>query len=525
MFPFKNKIPTEQIPLICVVNEDDALLYNSDASLWYKMIKDLPDDEYRQLAADYYNCLYHFNITSKYENVTSYDYDEIKDQAKQRLLFGRATMNKAEPVLYERPTTREIDHIVAPSMIGPGITPNRPGGKKPKCFFALFKSFIGIPLMGFEAEPEMVHKLLESNLQFARVCGFFPKGQDDEYWYKYVPSLRKIQQFDQIMTDYGLWDKCKFNEVSKNVTNGTIEQENIIVGDTTHYYGYSSFETVTYVNKKGKEKRKSQSKVTKNCRCEDRENCHHEWQLADDGAGTIVKAHNKYIWGHKASILGLPLQGIPLDAIAVADASTHDGETFYPHVVNLFERYPIFKPWIDTVLYDSACDAEDLKDKFKDELGVILKASLNPRRQKAVTDNLPKCMEKMTPYGNLICKNGLEMDFKGARYDTERFIYGAPDGEKGISCLSCEHKPICCPTAEKGRSVQIPFDTLPHINPTEPPMAKRFKALMTRRPSIERIIKRLKCDLGDDRLKKRSNASFQAYLDKTMIAFHILLRN
>ena len=32
-------------------------------------------------------------------------------------------------------------------------------------------------------------------------------------------------------------------------------------------------------------------------------------------------------------------------------------------------------------------------------------------------------------------------------------------------------------------------------------------------------------DLGDDRLSKRGNASFQAYLDKTMIAFHILLRN
>ncbi|CAB1081580.1 hypothetical protein D1AOALGA4SA_9230, partial [Olavius algarvensis Delta 1 endosymbiont] len=36
----------------------------------------------------------------------------------------------------------------------------------------------------------------------------------------------------------------------------------------------------------------------------------------------------------------------------------------------------------------------------------------------------------------------------------------------------------------------------------DPPMAKRFKAIMTRRPSVERMIKRLKCDLGDDRLKK-----------------------
>ena len=93
---------------------------------------------------------------------------------------------------------------------------------------------------------------------------------------------------------------------------------------------------VTYIDEKGKEQRKSQSKTTKNCRCEDKDNCEHPWELADDGAGTIVKAFNKYIWGHKASILGLPMQGIPLDAIAVADAATHDGETFFPHVVRFF---------------------------------------------------------------------------------------------------------------------------------------------------------------------------------------------
>jgi hypothetical protein len=64
-----------------------------------------------------------------------------------------------------------------------------------------------------------------------------------------------------------------------------------------------------------------------------------------------------------------------------------------------------------------------------------------------------------------------------------------------------------------------------HINPADPPMANRFRAMMTRRSSVERMIKRLKCDLSDDRLKKRGNAAFQAYLDKTMIAFHMLLRS
>ncbi|MES9858938.1 MAG: hypothetical protein ABW166_20410 [Sedimenticola sp.] len=56
-------------------------------------------------------------------------------------------------------------------------------------------------------------------------------------------------------------------------------------------------------------------------------------------------------------------------------------------------------------------------------------------------------------------------------------------------------------------------------------MAKRFKAIMTHRPSVECMIKRLKCDLGDDRLSQRGNDSFQAYLDKTAISYHLLIRH
>ncbi len=220
------------------------------------------------------------------------------------------------------------------------------------------------------------------------------------------------------------------------------------------------------------------------------------------------------------------MQGIPLDAIAVADAATHDGETFFPHVVRLFAQYPEIKSWIDTVLYDSACDSQPLKDKFRDQLGIALKASLNPRRKKTVTENLPKGMKKLTAYGNLVCNANFEMDYQGARYKTEKFIYQAPLDANGICvCDNCEQKPMCCPFALNGRIAQVSSDMLAHIDSQDPPMAKRFKAIMTRRPSVERMIKRLKCDLGDDRLKKRSNASFQAYLDKTMIAFHILLRN
>ncbi len=55
-------------------------------------------------------------------------------------------------------------------------------------------------------------------------------------------------------------------------------------------------------------------------------------------------------------------------------------------------------------------------------------------------------------------------------------------------------------------------------------MARRHRAATKPRPSVERMIKRLKRDLGDPRLTKRGNDSFQACLGKTPCAFHVPLR-
>lgn len=514
-----------QLPLIQIVNKDDELLSNNRDAQWYSILKNFPWEDYRELAVSYYNALYDFNISKQLKEDTI-ENKETKDEGRQRLLFNRATMDKSISVLHEMKSKQIAVPLVSPQSVSPGVVPKRLGGKRPKDFYALFKSFTGACLMGFAPEPEVVHNLLSSNLSFARVCGFIPNNSDEKYWYRSIPSLRKIEQFDQIMTEYGLWSRNKWEEVRRNIEQGIIKKENELVGDTTHYHAYSGFETVAYTNPKGKETKKSQSKVTKNCRCENQENCSHPWDLADDGAGTIVKSNGKMIWGHKASVLGLPRQGVALDATAAADAATFDGETLLPHVEMLFENLPEVKSWIDRVLYDSACDNGKLKDTFMDRFGIELKASFNPRRTKSVTQNLPTGMAKITASGNLICIGGFEMDYKGARFDFDKFIYQAPLDENKVSvCSGCLHKLTCSPQSTKGRAVTLSFDMLPSIEPDDPPMAKRFKAIMMRRPSVERMIKRLKRDLSDDRLRKRGNDSFQAYLDKTLIAYHMLLRS
>jgi hypothetical protein len=522
------------LPLIHEVHADDRYLLNTIDGEWFEILHHFPWVDYRHHAAAYYDALYEFN-REEHEAAkgAGESTPETKEQAKQRILFDRPTMQPtpAQPdqIIYQGQVVECKAPQVDPQSVAPGVVPPRLVGRKPKCFFGLLKSFMGTALMGFAAEPEQVDLLLKSNPSFARVCGFTAKEKDkaQPYSYRQVPSLRKLEQFDQVMRQAGLWDRIKGSEVKTNIETGVIETENEWVGDTTHYHAYSSFETLSYEDDKGNTQKKSQSKTTKACRCDDWSTCPHDWQLSDDGAGTVVKSKTKMYWGHKASVIGLPKQGIALDAVAITDAASHDGKTFLPHVKDVIGRYPQLSASIERVLYDSACDDAELRAQFKDELGVDLKASFNPRRSKPITEDLPRGIEKITPYGVPVCLAGHELDYKGCRYDSEKFIFEAPRHDDGTSvCINCTERDGCCNrSTQSGRTITVAFDTLPHINPNDPPMAKRFKAIMSRRPSVERMIKRLKCDLGDDRLSKRGNESFQAFLDKTMIAYHLLIRH
>ncbi len=524
----------KQIPLFQISHQDDKYLLDNPNAEWFSILYKFPWENYREYAALYYDALYGFNIKEERKRrggKKAVKQLESKEESKQRLLFDRTTMQaqaEEKAIIYEQenPELEILEMQVDATSISPGVVPERKGGKKAKCFFSLFKSFIGVSLIGLEAEPERVEMLLSSNPSFVRACGFAQKHTLDEYCHLHVPGLRKLEQFDQIMREYGLWDKIKLEEVRCNLISGVIKKEEELVGDTTHYIAYSGFEVVKYVDDKGKEQKKSQSKVTKNCRCKDQENCGHEWELSDDGAGTIVKSSNRIYWGHKASIIGYPSQGIPLDIVALRDGATHDGESLYPHIEKVFSGIPEIKAKIKRVIYDSACDDQDLRDQFAKDFKIKLKTSLNPRRKKEAVDNLPRGVSRITPYGIPICIGDYEMEYKGMRIGEKKYIYQSPVDSRGAAvCFSCPNQKNCCPNSVTGRTINVSFDLLPHINHEDPPMAKRFKAIMSRRTSVERMIKRIKCDMSDDRLSKRGNDSFQAYLDKTMIAYHMLLRN
>jgi len=530
-FPSPPCTQSTQLPLIHVVDNDDAILANTPKATWFPQLRDMHWQGFRELGANYYNELHQFNVLAaverrKRERCNQPANPEKKNEAKERLLFERPTMRKDDaPHLHEAPEPN-APFRVDPEQIAPGVIPFRVAGRAPKDFFSLLKAFLGVVFMGFDPEPENVHHHLTNNPAFARACGFTPPDPKGVYRQTDVPSERKLQQFDQIMTRAGLWNQMKLDEVKRAIQSGAIRPEEILVHDTTHYHAYSSFEVVEYKDEKGKTQKKSAPKVTKRCGCEDKQHCPHEWAYTDDGAGTVVKSNGKMYWAHKASVLSLAKQGVVIDAYAVADAATHDSKTLVESIERLYQTQPYTRDWFNTVLDDGAADDDELKKTLLEKHGLRLVCSQNPRRRKPITKDLPRGVEKITPCGEPICLAGHSFDFKGVRWDTDMFIFGPPLCDDGQTrCPACQHKPGCCPTSTTGRHLTLPFSLLPFIDPEDPPLAKRFKAMLAKRTTIERLIKTLKCDLGTDKLNKRGNNSFQARLDKTLVAYFILLRD
>jgi len=72
-----NTVPVfEQIPLIHTVNKDDELLLISPDTEWYRTLKYFQWQDYREIAAKYYDALYHFNKSQEKPQSNHRDYEQ-----------------------------------------------------------------------------------------------------------------------------------------------------------------------------------------------------------------------------------------------------------------------------------------------------------------------------------------------------------------------------------------------------------------------------------------------------------------
>jgi len=525
MNDFVEFIMNDRSNLFYIINSDDIELIKNQNVEWVQIVTNIYEnwESYITPASLYYEALYEFNKnnpTSAQSNKNLELVDAVnKKDAQVKLTLNRPTGGNDDAEIIKQPETPPKEILsFNKENIRPGKTPARGYGRPAICFYKLFTAFIGTQTMGLDAVAEAVHHNLNNNPTFARFCGFNPEVERNS-----LPSYRMLQKFDQIMSECGIWHIAQLHEVNNNLDDGFIKLEKNLVHDTTHYMAYSSFETVKYEDEKGKDKKKSQSKTTKNCTCENQENCEHLWGLTDDGAGTVVKHGPQMHWAHKASILGVPDQGIPLVALAMTDAANHDSKSIIGSLEFMRMNFPNVLNYANSLLDDSAADVFKLKNEVKDEFNLTLNCTVNPKGIKTLTsESLPKGMEKLTPRGVLICQNDCEMQYNGIREEHQVYIYSAPCVDGQSACSQCPFKDECCNNNNNtGRVATIPFSKLPHILPENPPMRESFKKLMKKRPSVERMIYKLKCRLGERYLHKRGNCNFQATLDKSMIALHL----
>lgn len=522
-----------QPPLIHVVESDDVHLEKQSDLVWFDVLRNLDWKHFLPLAVEYYEALWQFNqaqAQGRKQEAAAISNPETRQEASLRLLFERPTMGAQKPLI-EPPPQQDLKPLhVNPSEIRPGRVPARIAGLPPKCFFAMFKAFVGMAIRGRAPEPEVVCEELRSNPGFARTCGFTLPDELTGYRHSDVPGLRKLEQFDQIMTDNTLWEKAAVGEVAENLKTGRMRIESTVVHDTTHYRAFSSMQTVEIPKEQQegeqskKPKRKSNPKATKNCRCEDRASCEHPWVSADPGAGTVTKSGGKMHWAHKASTLSFAGQEILLDAVAMTDAASHDSKSLLPHLARLFTLHPGLMDKVTRVLDDSAADDQKLKDAIRLQFECELLVSPNPRGRKPLKKDLPRGIDQIRNTGTPVCAEGLPFDFLGCRHTSGHFLFRAPLGEDGKPvCEGCVTKSSCCRDGGSRRQIAVPFDRLPWLDPRFPQLSRRFRKAMARRTVIERIHKLMKYDYGDERLTKRGNRAFQARLDKTLLAMHLVL--
>ncbi len=503
---------------------DDYVIDNNPDVTYTKVLNKFDFNLFQDEEQRYYQALSDFNrklvnkLKQKRNQQQHHHQPATKTDAYQELLFE----------LLEQPPSPKNILFEIPSLDMDDIHHNPKGaGRKPKNFYALVKAFLGVSYMGLKNSPDVVYSQLIHNPSFARKCGFkYIIAVDTKPCQHNIPSLRKLEQFDQIMNLYGIWDQLKWKMVTQNLTDGTVAVEPDLAFDPSHVEAHSSFTVVETVAEDGKKIRKAVGKMSKRCSCIDKDNCQHEWEVTDQGCGVVVKSHHKKYWAHKASFVGFPKSHVPIDAAAVNYAASNDGQTLIPHLKRLKQHVPLVTDKVDRVIADGPFNTKTNRDFVRDEIGAVLYTPINPKNINVPSAQGIKGIDHFTKNGVPICDAGLPLEMKGRELTQQRYIWGPPittsKNKAVVACSRCLLQQDCCPKGQ-GRTLRTKASDFPQIDWDNPQHLARWKNQYRKRTAIERMIKIIKVDYCVEHFQKRDSLNFQGHLDKALLALHILL--
>jgi hypothetical protein len=395
------------------------------------------------------------------------------------------------------------------------------GPGRPACdALCLMRAFLAAPLLGLGDDPTSVHRLLHSNPSFARVCGF--QGRTimklaGEMTSRRTPSLAVCEEFDEVMTRYGLWQHARLEQVKDNLASGVIDKDDTMVFDTTHVQANSHCANVVPAEAKAqgdaKPKHRKVPRMRKTCACGKPkwESCDHPWTPTDQGAAVVVKGPTRIYWAHKQSVASLGRSEIPIDVRVLQYAAENDGKTLVPHLQLLAQDLPDL---LNDVRYVAADDAYQENRHVVGQFGQRARfiGPVHPsNKSKAKLAATFAGIDRFTPTGVPVCKGDHRFVLIGRDISGESYIWAAPDDTKsdGSVCRTCPLAQNCLSSGHR-RHIRVDRQEFPNIDWDHPQHLARNRALYKKRTGVERAIKRLKVDLGAEDLTHRDSHRVQA---------------
>jgi len=374
----------------------------------------------------------------------------------------------------------------------------RNAGRCPMNFLALFKSFACARYMDIDVNSRTVCSLLNSNPAFLERMNFTNNR---------TPSYRTIDRFDQIMTEYDLWEKAAFISIKVNIIEAVIDpdEECVIILDTTHIPARA---------KKGK--------AIKPCReCPFYKTCTDK-VLTDDNAGILTKSKSEKYFAHKVGLLTPARASLPTNFF-VNRGETFDGHFLEPLLDDLIRKFPQFDN-IDYVVADGTFGSKERESFVKDKLDAQLVTPINPRKSKEVK-HPARGIEKIDRYGQPVCIAGFGMFLLTKVHATKEYLWccpklhpESPDYEPNFVCKMKGY----CSKGNYGRAYRTKADNFQQINWNFPQFSKEARGLLALRTTIEREISWLKRDLKMESLWKRGRKNVIAHVAKCLISMHLV---
>ena len=377
-------------------------------------------------------------------------------------------------------------------------------GRKGNPTIAYIKAWLLAPFLYADSNAAEIETLLETNRDFYNACEF-----------RFLPAQRTLEDFDQIMSEYGFWEKLKEIAYQENIEKSIIDEsaEDTVNIDNVHIEAYSS-----------------PKKDSKECReCSFKNSCNYR-ASTDETAGWYIKGKGKCYWAHMVGVSQLAGSGAPLD-VKVISGNAYEPDTMEPLLKKLKERKTLKIKHINTDgIFNTEPCREMVKEVYSEDAKLV--ANVNPGRQKD-----PKIkargIKKVTKYGTVKCDAGFEMVCIGKDNTADSLIYGCPVyNKKARSILihrgkevpegACKFKNLCCPNAENGRIFRLKQELVPKVDFDLPQPTLGHWIIHKLRTKIERLFGYLKKRMHMEDVFVRGLRRIEGHVQKYMALTHIV---